>query len=295
MVRLAWASRTMKRSPGAAHSASSTTSCTRPRAPGAMPSSDRSTACARRRAVPRCRCSGAQLPSVSAASGSSSRSTSRLRVGRKARASAIQSPRAIASRPVPARLSAQRCPARASSLGRFWAWMERTRTGVPAGASTRWARSSPASVRPANTVPVTIVPWPGRVKTRSTARRNRPSALRAAAACARSSRCRRRASTPGSPSRVVSVANIGAPASGPPCSSVVTSARTASSRAASTRSALVMATAPWSTPSRPRIARCSRVCGITPSSAATTSRPKSMPQAPAAMVCTSFSCPGTST
>jgi hypothetical protein len=42
------------------------------------------------------------------------------------------------------------------------------------------------------------------------------------------------------------------------------------------------------------MARCSRVCGITPSSAATTSRAWSTPTAPAAMVWTNFSWPGTS-
>ncbi len=49
------------------------------------------------------------------------------------------------------------------------------------------------------------------------------------------------------------------------------SARTVSRRAASARSTLVIATAPCVTPSSWRIARCSRVCGMTPSSAATTS------------------------
>ena len=48
-------------------------------------------------------------------------------------------------------------------------------------------------------------------------------------------------------------------------------------------------------PSRSTIARCSRVCGITPSSAATTRRTKSIPVAPASMLCTNFSWPGTST
>ena len=46
---------------------------------------------------------------------------------------------------------------------------------------------------------------------------------------------------------------------------------------------------------RRRTARCSRVCGITPSSAATTSRKRSMPVAPATIVRTKRSWPGTST
>ena len=64
---------------------------------------------------------------------------------------------------------------------------------------------------------------------------------------------------------------------------------------ASTRSIFVSATKPWRTPSKVRISRCSRVCGITPSSAATTSITASMPQAPATIVLMKFSCPGTST
>ena len=69
----------------------------------------------------------------------------------------------------------------------------------------------------------------------------------------------------------------------------------ASGAPASTRSDLVSATQPRSMPSRSTIARCSRVCGITPSSAATTSNTKSMPLAPASMLCTKRSWPGTST
>ena len=72
------------------------------------------------------------------------------------------------------------------------------------------------------------------------------------------------------------------------------SARAAATRADSTRSILVSATAPPFTPSRSMISKCSRVCGITPSSAATTSSTKSMPVAPASMLCTKRSCPGTS-
>jgi hemoglobin-like flavoprotein len=72
------------------------------------------------------------------------------------------------------------------------------------------------------------------------------------------------------------------------------SARTSSMRARSTRSIFVSAIAPCVMPSNCTIARCSRVCGITPSSAAITISAKSIPHAPAAIVCTSFSWPGTS-
>ena len=58
---------------------------------------------------------------------------------------------------------------------------------------------------------------------------------------------------------------------------------------------MVSATTPRAMPSSPQMSRCSRVCGITPSSAATTSTTRSMPTAPATMVRTKRSCPGTST
>ena len=60
-------------------------------------------------------------------------------------------------------------------------------------------------------------------------------------------------------------------------------------------SVFVSATTPCPRPSSSQIARCSRVCGITPSSAATTSSTRSMPVAPATIVRTSPSWPGTST
>ncbi len=87
---------------------------------------------------------------------------------------------------------------------------------------------------------------------------------------------------------------ISAPARPVPARAAVISAATARRRSSSARSALVSATMPRVRPSRSRMARCSRVCGMTPSSAATTSSTKSMPVAPASMLWTSFSWPGTS-
>src|SRR5712692_4654329 len=89
--------------------------------------------------------------------------------------------------------------------------------------------------------------------------------------------------TIGAPSRVVDFS----------CSS--TSSRTSSSHSSSTRSIFVSATTPRRTRSRSRIARCSRVCGMTPSSAATTSRAASMPPTPASIFLIKLSWPGTST
>jgi hypothetical protein len=68
-----------------------------------------------------------------------------------------------------------------------------------------------------------------------------------------------------------------------------------SSHSGSTMSVLVSATTPVEMPSREQISRCSRVWGMTPSSAAMTSTTKSMPAAPATMFFTKRSCPGTST
>ena len=57
----------------------------------------------------------------------------------------------------------------------------------------------------------------------------------------------------------------------------------------------MIATTPVDTPSARSTAACSRVCGITPSSAATTIRNRSIPVAPATIVRTKRSWPGTST
>ncbi len=64
---------------------------------------------------------------------------------------------------------------------------------------------------------------------------------------------------------------------------------------ASTASTFVTATTPRSTPSSRRIRRCSSVCGLGPSPASTTSRKRSTPVAPATIVRTKRSWPGTST
>ena len=88
---------------------------------------------------------------------------------------------------------------------------------------------------------------------------------------------------------------MGTPSSVVPSRTSWTSAVTSSSHSSSTRSRLVTATSPRLTFSRSRMARCSRVWGITDSSAATTSRARSMPPTPASMLLTNRSCPGTST
>ena len=68
-----------------------------------------------------------------------------------------------------------------------------------------------------------------------------------------------------------------------------TSSVTSSTISSSTMSILVITTMPDFTPKRRHISKCSRVCGIIDSSAATTSSTKSMPPTPASIFFTNFS------
>ena len=88
---------------------------------------------------------------------------------------------------------------------------------------------------------------------------------------------------------------IGADSRNVPASVARTSSAASSTSSGSTMSIFVSATSPRFTPRICMIARCSLVCGMTPSSAATTSTTRSMPVAPATMFLMKRSCPGTST
>ena len=88
--------------------------------------------------------------------------------------------------------------------------------------------------------------------------------------------------------------NTGIPASELPENSSSISSEISTARVSSTRSTLVNATAPCDTSNRSRMARCSRVCGIGPSSAATMNKTKSIPATPHNILRMNFSCPGTS-
>src|SRR5712692_1351319 len=72
------------------------------------------------------------------------------------------------------------------------------------------------------------------------------------------------------------------------------SSRTSVRRFSSARSAFVIRKMPRLTPSRCRMSRCSSLCGITPSSAATVNSTRSIPCAPASMLRMNRSWPGTS-
>ncbi len=179
-----------------------------------------------------------------------------------------------------------------SAAGRVVPWTSTDRTrdvAVPGRIRTSW----PTATVPLHVVPVTTVPAPAILKTRSIGMRNRSSVDRSAA------RPAARASTSlrwSSPCPVSAEQRTGAShATAEPRSRDSTSLSTRSSHSSSARSALVIATTPLRTPRNSRIARCSAVWSITPSSAATTMRATSIPVAPATMLRTKSSWPGTST
>ena len=203
---------------------------------------------------------------------------------------ASQSPRATSSRSSPRRFTPTRLPAWTTSASWSCTCTLRTPARAPPGTTTS---PSPALISPDQSVPVTTVPTPLSGNTRSTGRRAGPlwrpaSAFFAALSSAASSSSRPR------PSFALTV-TISQPANGVFSRNACTSSPAISSNSSSTRSALVSATTPPRTPSSSMMARCSTVCGITPSSAAMTSRKRSTPVAPATMVRTKRSWPGTST
>src|SRR5262245_59767232 len=166
----------------------------------------------------------------------------------------------------------------------------RTRVRSPAGRA-----SSPAltpSVAAAH-VPATPAPKPCCLKTRSTAMRRRPSVEREGVSSARARRDARSTSSP-SPVRA-ETRSTGAPSRNEPATSSRTSMSARAWLSASATSHFVRTTRPRGIARSRQISKCSRVCGITDSSAATTRRTASRPWAPASMLRTKRSWPGTST
>ena len=123
--------------------------------------------------------------------------------------------------------------------------------------------------------------------------KNPPERFRRGTRSTRSSRARR-SSFRESPRRA-ETANMGLCSRNVPRTACRTSSWASSRKSGSTRSALVSTTTPSCTWRRERMSRCSRVWGMTPSSAATTKRTASMPEAPATICRIKRSCPGTST
>ena len=168
--------------------------------------------------------------------------------------------------------------------------MFRTRATRPLGKISTW---SSTRIDPSVSVPVITVPNPFIVKTRSTGNRKRPSDPRGSVSRAASARACFKASRP--VPVVLLTGIIGAFSRNDPATNSSTSSLTNSKISSSTRSALVSAITPRRTPSRRQISKCSRVWGMTDSSAATTRVTMSIPPTPASMFLTKRSWPGTST
>src|SRR6185436_19016710 len=156
------------------------------------------------------------------------------------------------------------------------------------------SRASPGRIVPPASVPVTTTPRPFRWNARSTGRRAGRSG--SAGTAWREARSTRAALSSGIPCPVaLDTGRIGAPENGVPARSSPTSSSASSRRSGVTRSTLVSATRPEGMPRSEQTARCSRVCGFTPSSAATTRSITRMPPRPARALWRNRSCPGTST
>ena len=189
-----------------------------------------------------------------------------------------------------ARLTAVRCPAVASETLLPCTCKLRARSLRRVGSTST---SSSTRSLPAASVPVTMVPKPRSVNERSMASRNGPSLLRAGAIRAHSTRASRNSTSPVPVFALT--ATIGAAARNVPVKNSANSSLTRSSNSGSTRSALFNAMTPERSPNKRQISKCSRVCGISDSSAAITNITMSIPAAPASMFLMKRSWPGTST
>ncbi len=290
MVRLGEYWRTTNRSPRAATAGRSSRSCASALAPAFTLSPSSSTSRPMISLAPRWNRTRVLAGHSRGPSASSSKRTSSVVEAFSDPGATSQHPRSTSSRSTPCSATAVRWPASAASTVAPCTCTRRTRTVRPSGSSSS---VSPIAMRPRHSVPVTTVPKPSTVNTRSTGRRAGSSAARLGSSASAASRA---ASSSGVPAPVTALnSTMGAAASAVPASSAATSLRTSATHSASTRSRLVSTTMPRFTPSSRTMARCSRVCGITPSSAAITSSTRSMPPTPASMFFTNRSCPGTST
>ena len=280
--------RTTNRSPPRATRGVSSTRRARPCSPG--PIERIWTTRASTSAVPRCTRSLVREPIGLRAPGSSSTAASSSVVARQPAPVTATSPRASSLLSTPTSANAVRRPGTARSAAWPCTSIERTRTSRSSG-SRRTA--SPTATVPVQVDPVTTVPAPATAKTRSIGNRNRSSAGRSTRSFATRRSADRSSSSPSPVSADVAI--DGSHGTRLRFSRSLTSDRTRSSHSGSTKSCLVMTGMPRPTPSSSMMARCSSVCGMSPSSAATTSRATSMPVAPASMLRTNPSCPGTST
>ena len=200
-----------------------------------------------------------------------------MRVGSSVPGVRSESPRPISSSSMPPRFKATRCPASAAGTGSPCTCTPRTLTRRCPGSI---ANSSSRCTRPDSSVPVATVPNPLTENARSIGIRTAPDAARRRARRPRSTSACLNASSP-SPLRA-DTATMGASARKEPATRSRVSICTSSMVSGSARSALVIAMRPSGTARRRQISKCSRVCGITDSSAATTSTTASMPRRPRA-------------
>ena len=183
-----------------------------------------------------------------------------------------------------------RWPATARWTAWLCDWMPRTFVLIPFG---RTSTSCSVLMAPESRVPVMTVPKPFMVNTRSMGRRRMPFDDLGETSFASLSSSRTRA---GRFSAVLDeTGTIGDFSRNVPLTNSRTSSWTRASQSFSTMSILVRTMSPFFTCRRSQMARCSRVWGMMPSSAAMTSITMSMPPTPASMFLIRPSWPGTST
>ena len=148
---------------------------------------------------------------------------------------------------------------------------------------------------PATSVPVTTVPNPFMLNTRSMGRRGRALESLAGISAAAATRACFKRSNPAPDTELTGIMGALRAERNDPRRNSSTSNFTTSSVSRSTRSDFVSTAMPRRTASSRQMSKCSLVCGLIPSSAATTSSTKSIPPTPASMLRTKRSWPGTST
>ena len=165
--------------------------------------------------------------------------------------------------------------------------MARILTGRPAGATSS---SSPPRTVPAGSVPVTTVPLPVMLNTRSTHRRTGAAGSGAGSPAASSASAVRSSGRPWPVTALTAIAG-----SAPRLVRPISSMARRVAGPGSARSARDTASSPREMPSASIAARCSADCGIQPPSADTTNSTAGTGPTPASMFGTNRSCPGTST
>ena len=283
--------RRINRSAGSSNMGCAVRSCAIAVSPGRISFVPCNTTSATASSVKACRCTRARSRKGRALL-STVNETSARDVGSNTPAAARVMPRAKAcvETSVPAKFSAVRCPAVAVSADRPCTSMPRTRARWRCG---KISISDSLLTAPATSVPVTTVPKPFMVNTRSMGSRKYAEESFAGTSLATRASSRLSSSTPAPAFELTAI--TGASARNEPRKKSATSKRATAKVSSSTRSALVSTVMPRRTANSRQISKCSRVRGLIDSSAAITNSTTSMPPTPASMLRTKRSCPGTST